>query len=457
MGRRLRVGVVHAAFEGVQIFLGGVGTAIRGQIAALPAVQRALARHGIELVPHFIEIAYLPEHPHYDRKAFTHFRERIRETGGTFSVVPSGTTGLAADAVWGDAGLGELRNWQIASAALAGRLIDLASQYDSLVAYCHEPVFSFAPVHASLQADAAGVDITSVYVSHATAFVHEMPLPNPDRLMAESLPVHWAKVTPKVRLGSISRYMSRHLVRDYGAAPDTFVPTGNGVDTTDHWYRQRSLAEMTRVLTQQGVPVDRDVAVTFGRGVPYKRHDMLIRAAAELPGCPHPVIMSDPDLPDVRDLAGQLHVDATFITSFDRELMASLLQWPRTRVCSLSAENEPWGLIPMEARLLARDGGAILIVADSGGFSEQVTDGVDGFLHKPNDPAQLARVIDKVLGLSESERTRIRVDGARRVRNEEAWPVKIIESLRATLPDIDAVADDVLRDLSEKPRWSSFQ
>lgn len=448
--RRLRVGLVHAAFEGVQIFLGGVGTAIRGQIAAFPAVQKALANHDVELVPHVIEIAYLPAHPHYDEKSSAHYRERIRAAGGTFSVIPSGTTGLAADAVWGDPGLGEMRNWQIASAALAGRLIDLASRYDVLVAYCHEPVFAFAPVHTSLQADAADVDITAVYVSHATAFVHELPLPNPERLMAESLPVHWAKINPKVRLGSISQYMSHHLINEYGANPDTFVPTGNGVDTTDPWYRQRSPDEMSRLLTEYGVPVDRDLLVTFGRGVPYKRHDMLIRAAAGMSHRAHPVIMSDTELPDVRELAARSRVDATFVTSFDRELMASLVQWPRTRVCSLSAENEPWGLIPMEARLLARDGGALLVAADSGGFSEQVRDGIDGFLHTPGSPSELAQVIDRVLGLAEDERTRIRSAASRRVLTEEAWPIKMMESLRATVPGIDAVADAALRDLAEE-------
>ncbi|MFF4750308.1 glycosyltransferase family 4 protein [Streptomyces sp. NPDC002514] len=438
------MGVVHAAFEGMQIFLGGVGTAIRGQVAALPKVQRELRHHGVDLVPHFIEIAYLPTHPHYDAKSFARHRELVAETGGTFSVVPSGTTGLAADAVWGDAGLGELRNWQIASAALAGRLIDLAARHDQLVAYCHEPVFAFAPLHASLQCEAAGVGLTAVYVSHATAYAHEMPLPNPDRLMAESLPVHWAKMTPRVRLGAISRHMSDHLIREYGARAETFVPAGNGVDTTDHWYRQRSRAELTGLLTRHGVPVDRDLLVTFGRGVPYKRHDMLIRAAAEIRGSAHPVVMSDPDLPELRHLAERLQVDATLITSFDRELMAALLQWERTRALTLSARNEPWGMIPMEARLLARESGALLIAADSGGFTEQIDQGVDGFLHVPDDPSDLARVIDRVLGLTESEQRSVRRHGAERVRNEESWPKKIIESLRAVVPEIDAAADAVL-------------
>ena len=451
-GGKLRVGLVHAAFEGVQIFVGGVGTAIRGQVAALPTVQAELARRGVELVPHFIEIAYLPTHPEYDESACDEYRKRIGAMGGTFSVVPNGTIGLAADSTWGDSGLGEPRNWRIASAALAARLIELAADYDVLIAYCHEPVFALAPVYATLQAAAAKVDITAIYISHATAFVHEMPLPNPERLMVESLPIHWAKISPKVRLGSISRYMSNHLVSDYGARWDTFVPAENGVATTDPWFRRRSPAEIAGTLSGHRIPLDRDLLVTFGRAASYKRHDMLVRAAARLQGMAHPVIMSWPALPELPGMAADLRVDATFVTSFDRELMAALLQWPRTKVCSLSAEKEPWGLIPMESRLLARDGGAVLVVADSGGLAEQVTDGMDGFIHRPNDPAHLAQVIDHILELPEEERVRLRREGARRVLNHEAWPVKIVQSLRATVPGIDAVADDVLSSLKVATR-----
>ncbi|MEV0156326.1 glycosyltransferase family 4 protein [Micromonospora sp. NPDC050686] len=399
------------------------------------------------MTPHFIEIAYLPTHPEYDESAHDEYRKRISTMGGTFSVVPNGTIGLGADSTWGDPGLGEPRSWRIASMALAGRLIEMAGNYDVLIAYCHEPVFALAPVYATLQAAAAKVNITAIYVSHATAFMHEMPLPNPERLMVESLPIHWAKISTKVRLGSISQYMSNHLISDYGADPDTFVPAENGVDTTDPWYRQRSPAEIAAALTRHDIPVDRDLLVTFGRAVPYKRHDMLLRAAARLRGTAHAVIMSRPALPELPKIAAALGVNATFVTSFDRELMAALLQWRRTKVCSLSAEREPWGLIPMESRLLTRDGGAVLVVADSGGLAEQVTDGMDGFLHRPNDPVHLAQVIDHILGLSEEERSRLRQKGARRVLTHEPWPVKIVQSLRTTVPGIDAVAEGVLSTL----------
>jgi hypothetical protein len=69
-----------------------------------------------------------------------------------------------------------------------------------------------------------------------------------------------------------------------------------------------------------------------------------------------------------------------------------------------------------------------------------VADGVDGFLHQPSDPAYLAAVIVLVFGASADERDRIRRAGARRVLTSEAWPRKIVESLRALVPAIDRVA-----------------
>jgi glycosyltransferase involved in cell wall biosynthesis len=435
------------AFEGVQIFVGGVGSVVRGHINALPQVRAALARHRIDVTPHFVEIAYRPDHPRFDANLAAELRARIEAQGGTFSLVPNYTTGLEARGSWGVGPLGDYQNWQVASAAAAGLLLDIGRRYDATIAYCHEAYFALTPTYATLQADAAGVDLTAVYVAHATALGHELPLPNPERLMIEAVPVQWAKITPRVRIGVISDHMAGHLVEDYGARPKTFVPAGNGVDVTDPWFRRRQPAELRDLLARYGVPLDKDLAVTFGRSVPYKRHDMLLRAAAHLPGRVHPVAMSYPEYPELAALAGELGVDATLITSFDRELMAALLQWPRTRVCALPAENEPCGLIPMEARLLARDGGALLVVANSGGLAEQVADGVDGFRHDPGDPHDLAKVIAGVLDLSEDRRAELRRNGVRRVLTDYTWPVQIVRSLAAAVPHVAAVADEVIAEL----------
>ncbi|MET9441060.1 glycosyltransferase family 4 protein [Streptomyces sp. NPDC006610] len=449
---RLSVGVVHLAFEGIQVFYGGIGTVIRGQISTLPAVASALADHGVDLVPHFVELAYGPDHPRYDPVAAAEWSGRITAAGGTFHRVPNYTTGREARGSWGVPPLGDYHNWQVSSAAAAGVLLDLAARHDVTVAFCHETPFVLTPVYSLLQAEAAGVNLTAVYVAHSSALLHELPLPNPERLMAESLAVHWPKVCGRARVGVISDYMGAHLRAEYGARDDTLTPVGNGVDPADPWYGRRPEGRLREVLARHGVPLDRDLVVTFGRAVPYKRHDLLLRAAALLDGRVHAVAMSHPDNSALTALAERTGVPCTLPVSHDRELMASLLQWPRTRACVLSAENEPCGIIPMEARLLARDAGALLVVSDSGGFVEQVCDGVDAFVHRSGDAEHLADVLRAVLALPAKDAAEIRRRGTERVLENHLWPAQIVRSLAAVVPRIATVADTLVDGLTARAR-----
>ena len=55
--KKLKIGIIHLITEGVQLFVGGVGSYIRGQVLALPEIIELLANNNITLEPHFIEIA----------------------------------------------------------------------------------------------------------------------------------------------------------------------------------------------------------------------------------------------------------------------------------------------------------------------------------------------------------------------------------------------------------------
>lgn len=438
----LKIGIIHLSTEGIQIFVGGVGSYIRGQLQALPEVIAFLSTHNICLEPHFIEIAYSKYNTFFDVDCHSHYIEKIHEIGGTFSTVPNMTLGNETGCLWpyGDAFLGDLQNWKVSSAAAAAKIIDISENYDITLAFCHELPFSFTPLIVSLYTAVEGDNIKIIYVSHGTAFNHEMPLPNPDRLMAESLPVQWAKIDPNIKLGTISNFLANHLVSQYGADPETLIPVPAGVNINDSWFRIRSEQEIRNTLSSYGISLEYPLAITLGRGVHYKRYDLLLTAASYLGDDIHAVIVSDPVLPELSALANQLDIHASVINSFDRELMACLIQWRNTRVCVLSAENEPNGLIPMESRWLARRQGAILVVADSGGLREQVEHGIDGFLHIPGDAANLAEIIRHICQLTEFEIDAIRQASATLIAEHYNWKNQILAPLSSLIPQI-AVLD----------------
>ncbi len=73
----LRIGIIHLSTEGIQIFVGGVGSYIRGQIQALPEVIAFLSTHNICLEPHFIEIAYSKYNTFFDIDCHTHYIKKF--------------------------------------------------------------------------------------------------------------------------------------------------------------------------------------------------------------------------------------------------------------------------------------------------------------------------------------------------------------------------------------------
>jgi glycosyltransferase involved in cell wall biosynthesis len=310
-------------------------------------------------------------------------------------------------------------------------------------------------MYAALQEEACGVDLTSIYVIHATALTHELPLPNPQRLMVESAAIHWAKVTPKAKLGYISEFMSGHIIEDYGAKPEHLLPTGNGINPADPFYRLRDRTQLIAKLEQYKIPIDRPLIFSWGRSVPYKKYDIVLRASAKLKDKIHPVIMVSPEYPELTQLSRQLGLDTSLIFAFDPELVASLLQWENTVAAASLAYREPFGLTPVEIRMHGRKNGALTVVSDTGGLVEQVKDGTDGFVTRQDDPDDVARVVQGILNLSHTEKDRIRKEGLKTVLDHYTWSSQILNTLAAVYPRISheasrvrkRISDDVLSEL----------
>ncbi|HEY8476059.1 MAG TPA: glycosyltransferase family 4 protein [Chloroflexota bacterium] len=435
--------VIHLTFEGIQTYGGGVATVTRGHIGALPMVKRELEQQGLRLTPYFAEIATLPEHeradPSYEQRAV----REIHAMGGEVGFLVNYTRGMEPTSTWGVPALGELENWKAACASGAAVALNWARRHEMAVVFCHDSLFALAPLYATLQAAAFPAHVVAVYVVHSTALIHELPLPNPQRLMVESVGVHWPKIVDGARLGSISDFMSRHIVEEYGARPETIVPTGNGINPFDPMFRLRSREEIVAKLQSYGVPLDRPLIFSWGRPVPYKRYDVFLRAAARLKGRVHPVLAVFPDYPEMERLARDLGLAVTLVKAFDPEFVACMLQWEGTvAACSL-AFQEPFGLTPAETRMHARKQGPLMVVSDTGGLVEQVVDGVDGFVTRQDDPDDVARVIVQILAMPPERKAEVRRAGLERVLRDYTWPVQMLRTLAALVPEVQRFEERV--------------
>ncbi len=447
---RLDLALVHLTFEGIQTFGGGVATVTRGHLSALPSIQEELQKHSIRITPYFAEIAYAPNHERRDPGYLERAVSTIQQMGGRLELLINRTQGYVPSAPWGVSDLGTIENWTAASASGAAVALNLGRAHQRSVVYCHDSLFALAPVYLTLQAPAFGVDVVAIYVVHSTALLHEMPLPNPDRLMVECLGMQWPKIYPNERLGFISRFMARHIVQQYGATEQSLIPTGNGINPDDPWFRLRPEDEIVRKLRQYNVPLDKPLVFSWGRPVEYKRYDVVVDAAARLKEQVHPVIMLGGDYPRLEELARNLGVDVTLINAFDPEFVAAMLQWKNTEAAASLAYNEPGGLTPMEVRMLARDRGPLMIVSNTGGLAEQVTDGQDGFVTKQDDPVDVARVLELILAMDKAKKDRIRRNGLQTVLDRYTWSSQILTTLAAAVPEVGMVADEVKSTLVQR-------
>jgi glycosyltransferase involved in cell wall biosynthesis len=457
------IAIIHLTFEGLQVGGGGVCTVNRGHLAALPGVQQALERRGIRLTPHYCEILYGEDAPHYDRESLARAESALKDMGGDLHFLLNFTSrGRPESCNWpgGEDFFGTKENTMAASMSGATMARHLARGFDAACVYCDDAAFVMAPLLGAMQAN--DPSIRWIWVAHSTSHTHDDRPLNPDKVGMEAACVNAVREFPNICLGAISPFIADHLVRDYAAPREKIVPTGNGVDPLDEKYRIRTQAEIEAKLERinaklpagDRIPLDRPLLFSFGRPVPYKRLDLTLRAAAGQGGAAagfHPVVVTLGDAPELRALRAEHKVEASLIDAFDFELVAALSQHEKTLAVAVLAKDEPFGLIPSEVRLLARATGGLLIAAkDGGGLAEQVTDGRDGFVvDRPEDPAVIRRAIARIQALEPAQAKKMRRAGRDKVFDEGfTWSQRIVETLAALDPDVAAVEREVREELS---------
>jgi phosphatidyl-myo-inositol dimannoside synthase len=143
------------------------------------------------------------------------------------------------------------------------------------------------------------------------------------------------------------------------------------------------------------------VILTVGRwsaSERYKGADDLIRAFAQLraqfPGL-HLVAVGDgDDLPRLRSIAGETGASNSvhFLSSLSREEIAAC--YARAEVFALPSAGEGFGLVFLEAMAFGKP----VVGAASGGTTDVIQDGANGFLVPPHDPESLSRTLAQLLG-----------------------------------------------------------
>ncbi|WP_179466518.1 D-inositol-3-phosphate glycosyltransferase [Mycolicibacterium vinylchloridicum] len=164
-----------------------------------------------------------------------------------------------------------------------------------------------------------------------------------------------------------------------------------------------------------GLRADEPVVAFVGRIQPLKAPDVLLRAAAQLPGVrvlvaggPSGSGLAAPDA--LVGLAAELGIAerVTFLPPQSREQLVKVYR--AADLVAVPSYSESFGLVAVEAQAC----GTPVVAAAVGGLPVAVADGVSGALVSSHDPAQWAGAIDGLLRRDPGELSRAAVAHARR-------------------------------------------
>ncbi|HLU32984.1 MAG TPA: D-inositol-3-phosphate glycosyltransferase [Natronosporangium sp.] len=248
-----------------------------------------------------------------------------------------------------------------------------------------------------------------VHTAHTLAKVKNASLAAGDRPEPRTRVIGEEQVVDEAdRLVANTRAEAQDLRDSYGAPPERLVVVEPGVDLDRFRPAAPGREEPARRRARRafGLP-ETGLVVTFvGRLQPLKAPDVLLRAAAELryldpqladsltvviagghsgTGLEHPTALSD--------LAGALGISAQvrFLPPQPAAILPDLYR--ASDLVAVPSHNESFGLVALEAQAC----GTPVVAAAVGGLVTVVRDGHSGVLVPGHDPAEWARVLQKLL------------------------------------------------------------
>ena len=202
----------------------------------------------------------------------------------------------------------------------------------------------------------------------------------------------------------VSEALRRTLINTHKILPDKVINIYNGIELNEYRPNGKGVgSQKSEVRREFGLTKNIPVIGAIGRMVWPKGFEYLIRSIHEIAkNYPKVKVLLVGDGSLKRNLEGLTErldlKDRIFFTGFRSDIKNILSAVDLLVVPSLL---EGFPMITLEAMAMAKP----IVAANIDGITEQITDGVDGILVPPKDPADLAKAVIRVLNDKELART----------------------------------------------------
>jgi glycosyltransferase involved in cell wall biosynthesis len=338
-----------------------------------------------------------PRSPHADAAWHDNVRASLGMTGRRIRVMPADNGSGGADRFGGVAA------FEVLAASSARQLAVLHASYDRALVLLLDVPFLGVPELAGQQPG-----WTTVVLPRSSAALH-----CPGNLIR----VKWERdrlrgaAAAGTLAGCISAAMRTHLRDDLGVPASSLIDLRNGLTGQDTGFPPPGGITLPDAA-------DRGFVLSYGRAVPWKGFEDLLRAWALLrqdrARIPHLVLAAVTEQNGLsrhqqrlQALAEDTGAPVTLLWQYSPQVRG-LLTHPGVRAVAVPSRKEPFGRIPLEAYAA---GAGPVVATTAGGLADLVTDGVTGFTAPPGDPAALARALGRAVDLDSPGRQRMLTAG----------------------------------------------
>lgn len=231
-------------------------------------------------------------------------------------------------------------------------------------------------------------------------------------------PEHFSKTNRRIAVTLANRFASLVIANSI-ASKTAFIEAGGRADITEIVYNgfdsklyQSNESDVKQLRQELGLE-DKFIIGHFSRLSPWKGQHILIDALAQSSPEVTAILVGDA-LFGEQDYVQQLHKQVTSLGLENRVKFLGFrddipqLMSACDLVAHTSTAPEPFGRVIVEAMLCGKP----VVAAKAGGAMEIVEPGVDGFLATPNQPQELAEVINTCV--REVEKTAILANNGRK-------------------------------------------
>jgi glycosyltransferase involved in cell wall biosynthesis len=440
MSRGKNIAVVYASWDGPLGSITGLGKLSQHFIESFPAAAKKYKQKGVNLSLHVIAI-------NADNETITTsspgYSESIHKNTAAICRSLNGQLHLMDETTQNDTPQGFYSRWSNISKKTSDLILNYSRQYDEVIVYVvGQPILGRVPYYFNQSArDRDNVKL--VVVPHTDFFCYFSPSYLFEYLEWETASFQLVNMYQNTYVAATSKFQIDLLKQHYVLPKSKIIPLQSGVFDGDTRFKPISQAEILRNLELNKIPTDVDLIFSVARAVPQKGFDELLKTFAELIKIHnkpiHLVFIASTALAftksstveQIKQIISDQNLEHVCTPFFrhDFELPSYMFQWENTKIVAQLALQESFGLVPEEARISPNNAGPVVVASNLGGFKEQITNGKDGFLVDPKDHVQTAKIMSKILNMSEPELAKIRKAGRARVKRDYDYTKNVIESL----------------------------